>query len=119
MSRSSKFDQEWIEILNERLSFYTALTISLLIDAGFLIGRALLSEWYDRAVAWLDPSTLEHWMLTGFKVLFEVSTYYVVLVFVAVDAKKIIRRISKKQKVLLGEARNLINGPGLKESEKE
>lgn len=80
-------------ILIDRSSFLTTVAITLLLDAGFLLVWVLIHYWLDKAVTAINPQGTERVVAYALRIVFEVPTLAIVVVFIACDSIRIIRRI--------------------------
>jgi hypothetical protein len=79
-------------VLLRKCRFLSVVLVSLLIDLAFLLIWALALVAYDKLIHWIDPT--ESRALIGIvKVICELSTLSVVVVFILADIRKIIIRI--------------------------
>jgi len=96
--------EEWGGILSERLKFFGAVFLCLLIDCVFLIAWLALHWALSKGQAWFAPVGPETFTTIFLRVLLEVPTFVLIIIFIVADAKRITLRIFK------GAARDLSKG---------
>ncbi|HEV7746403.1 MAG TPA: hypothetical protein VGO56_15510 [Pyrinomonadaceae bacterium] len=99
----SKDDNGWWEIYKDRLSFFVTISGCILLDSLFVIFWAIVHQLFHRYAihwleAWLEPSTLTEYLILGVKAGFDIVTLAIVLVFIYVDFRRIVRKIIEKAK---------------------
>ena len=90
---------KWKESLQERLGFYTAITLSIVIDALFLLAqRAIVRgfNWCLDKISGSGHSAEATWNIL--KKVFDWSTLLIVCIFIIVDLYRVGRKLLKHGK---------------------
>jgi hypothetical protein len=83
-------------ILTDRCKFLTTVAITLLLDAGFLLAWVIIHYWLEKAVTAINPEGNERLVAYALRIVFEVPTLAIVIVFITCDSIRIIRRIVQR-----------------------
>jgi len=100
----NKEAEEWGGILLERLKFFGAVLLFLVIDCLFLIGWFALHWILGRGQEWFDPRGFEKAASYITRALLEIPTVVLIGIFIVADMKRITVR------VVYGAARDLSKG---------
>ena len=96
--------EEWGRILLERLKFFGAVFLCLLIDCLFLIAWLALHWVLSKGQAWFAPVGAEKLTSVILRVVLEIPTFILIIIFIVADMKRITLRVFK------GAARDLSKG---------
>lgn len=103
-------------ILIDRCKFLTAVVITLLLDAGFLLAWVIIHYWLQKAVTGINPEGNDLIVAYALRIVFELPTLAIVVVFIVCDSIRIIRRIVQRVREDIGkepETRNAANATSL------
>ncbi len=91
-------DGEWLNIVKERLKFFSTIIGCILIDSGFIGIWAIIDQAYHKYVVewlktWFESTLVNEYVFPGIKGLFDVVTLAIVAIFLYVDFRRIARKL--------------------------